>query len=95
MVEASEERHVEVVIRTPAGISRDFRLSEREFVASVVAAAVARFVEHKELASGDYALGLVRDGEVESMLDTARVEDYHLAKGSELHLINAAPQVDG
>ncbi len=87
--------HVEVKIRTPGGITHEFRLAEEEFVAMAIAQAVAHFVEHNQLAPGDYALAVVRDGRVEPLLDTARVGDYHLTSGAELHLVNEAPQVDG
>jgi hypothetical protein len=40
-------------------------------------------------------LAVVRDGRIDPMLDTARIGDYHLTEGTELHLINEAPQVDG
>ncbi|MGO9198034.1 MAG: hypothetical protein ACLQK4_13020 [Acidimicrobiales bacterium] len=93
--QAKYEGHVEVKVRTPAGISHEFRLAEDEFVASAMAQAVAHFVEHSQLAPGDYALAVVRDGRVEPLLDTARVGDYHLTAGAELHLVNEAPQVDG
>lgn len=89
------EGHVQVRVRTPGGITHDFLLAEREFVASAMAHAVAHFVEHKELASGDYGLAIVKHGQVEPLLDTARVGDYHLTTGTELHLVNEAPQVDG
>lgn len=89
------EGHVEVKVRTPGGISHEFRLAEEEFVASAIAQAVAHFVEHNQLAPGDYAMAVVRDGRVEPMLDTARVGDYHLMAGAEVHLVNETPQVDG
>jgi hypothetical protein len=93
--QADDFGHVEVKVRTPAGVTHEFRFAEREFVASAMAQAVAHFVEHKQLAPGDYALALIRDGQVDPLLDTARIGDYHLAKGTELHLINEVPQVDG
>jgi uncharacterized protein (DUF2141 family) len=89
------EGHVEVKVRTPGGISHEFRFAEEQFVASAIAQAVAHFVEHEQLAPGDYAMAVVRDGRAEPMLDTARVGDYHLSAGAEVHLVNETPQVDG
>ena len=87
--------HVDVKVRTPAGITEPFRFAEAEFVAAAMATAVAHFVKHNQLAPGDYGLAVVRDGRIDPMLDTARIGDYQLAEGTELHLINEAPQVDG
>ena len=92
---AKYDGHVAVNVRTPAGITHEFRLAEEEFVASAMAEAVGYFVEHNQLAPGDYGLAVAKDGQVEPLLDTARVGDYHLATGAELHLVNEAPQVDG
>jgi len=89
------EGRVEVKVRTPAGITHDFRFAEEQFVASAMAEALAHFVEHKEIAAGDYGLAIVKDNQVEPLLDTARIGDYHLGAGVELHLVNEAPQVDG
>ena len=60
-----------------------------------MAQSVAHFVDHDQLAPGDYALAVVHEGRVEPLLDTARIGDYHLSTGAELHLVNEAPQVDG
>lgn len=89
------EGHVALKVRTPGGLTHEFRFAEEAFVASAMAQAVAHFVEQNQLAPGDYALAIVQDGRVEPMLDTARVGDYHLTAETELHLINEAPQVDG
>lgn len=89
------EGHVTVNVRTPAGITHEFRLADEEFVASAMAEAVEYFVDKRELAPGDYGLAVVKDGQIEPLLDTARVGDYHLAPRAELHLVNEAPQVDG
>ena len=89
------EGHVEVKVRTPGGITREFRFAEQEFLASAMAESVAYFVEHNQLAPGDYGLAIIRDGQVEPLLDTARISDYDLTAGTELHLVNEAPQVDG
>lgn len=89
------EGQVEVNVRTPSGFTQEFRFLQEEFVASAMAQAVAYFVEQNQLAPGDYALAVVRDGRVDPLLDTARVGDCHLTAGAELHLINETPQVDG
>ena len=85
---------MEVKVRTPAGITAPFRFAEAEFVAAAMAQAVAHFVEHNQLAAGDYSLAVARDGRIDPMLDTARIGDYQLTDGTELHLVNEAPQVD-
>jgi len=96
--DGEEGRHhdaVEVTVRSPAGHSHEFRFELDEFGAEAAATAIAYFVERKEIEAGDYVLELLRDGERTPIADTARLRDYDLHNGAELHLITAKPQVDG
>jgi len=85
----------EVTVRTPAGASHTFPFTLNELVARADAQAIGYFVEHGELATGDYGLAVLRDGKPVEMADTARLGDYHLVDGDVLHLVVEEPQVDG
>lgn len=86
---------VDVVVRTPAGASHDFTFRLDELGATAAAKAIEHFVKHEEIEAGDYVLELVRDGVPTPIADTARLSDYGLRDGDQLHLIAAKPQVDG
>jgi hypothetical protein len=96
-ISEEERRHeaVDVTVRSPAGHSHEFRFRLDEFGAEAAATAIAYFVERKEIEPGDYVLELLRDGVKTPISDTARLRDYDLHNGDELHLITAKPQVDG
>jgi len=87
--------HVEVPVRTPAGVTHRFRLHLDELVAEVIFVAIRYFVERNELAAGDYGLAVIRDGQAESMTDTNRLEDHGITDADVLQLVPEAPQVDG
>ena len=84
-----------VTIRTPAGHEHRFRVEGLQRVAAVTDRAVAYFVAHQELAAGKYTLALLRDGQLEDLTATARLEDYGIHEGDVLVLIVGEPQVDG
>jgi hypothetical protein len=87
--------HLELPVRTPAGAMHPFSLRLDELVAEVIFIAIRYFVEHNELAAGDYGLAVIRGGQAEPMADTSRLEDYGITKGDVLQLVPEAPQVDG
>jgi hypothetical protein len=91
----AEHHSVNVVVRTPAGASHDFTFQLDELGATAAAKAIEYFVKHEEIEAGDYVLELVRDGKPTPIADTARLSDYDIHDGDELHLITAKPQVDG
>jgi hypothetical protein len=90
-----EHKHLEVLVRTPAGASHRFPLHLEELVARVVSVTIAYFVDRNELASGDYGLAVIRDGQAEPMADTSRLAEYHITDQDVLVLVPEAPQVDG
>jgi uncharacterized ubiquitin-like protein YukD len=92
---AQGHEHIKAPIRTPAGASHLFNLRLDELVAEVVSDAVRYFVDHNELAAGDYGLAVIRDGQAEPMVDTSRLKDYGITDADVLQLIPEAPQVDG
>ena len=92
---AEGHEHIKVPIRTPAGASHPFDLRPDQLVAEVVFDAVRYFVDHNELASGDYGLAVIRDGQAEPMVDTSRLEDYGITDADELQLIPEAPRSTG
>ncbi|MCC6174059.1 MAG: hypothetical protein IT305_02040 [Chloroflexi bacterium] len=87
--------HITVTIRTPAGNSHTFEVKPHDRVDKTVRTAVEYFVEHGQLAQGQYGLALVRDGQATEMVDSGRLEDYGIKAGDTLHLITKDPQVDG
>ena len=89
------ERAVEVIVRSPAGTPHQFRFGLGELWAQAAAAAISYFVDKQEIEPGDYALEVVRDGVATPIADTARLGDYELRDGDELHLVAEKPQVDG
>ena len=89
------DKAVAVTIRTPGNIPGTFEVREHDRVDKVAREAADFFVGRNELAAGAYGLAVIRDGEGVEMNDAARLEDYDVVDGDELHLINRAPQVDG
>lgn len=86
---------VEVVVRTPAGASQLFNFGRHELAANAVAKSIDYFVTKHEIEPGDYALELVREGQVTPIPDTARFSDFDIRDKDQLHLITERPQVDG
>jgi hypothetical protein len=95
MSQVLKDKKVTVKVRTPAGAGHEFTFSSEELVADAVAESIGYFVGKKELAQGDYGLAVVRDGTTVELQDTARIGDYDLHDGEELHLVPEAPQIDG
>jgi len=93
--EPGRDHDVEVIVRTPAGADHPFRFKLDELGARAAATAIDYFVEKHEIEAGDYALELIRDGQPTPIADTARLGDYGLRDGDQLHLITVKPQVDG
>lgn len=89
------DKAVTVTIRTPGNIPGTFEVREHDRVDKVAREAVDFFVGRSELAAGAYSLAVIRDGKGVEMNDAARLEDYDVIDGDELHLVNRAPQVDG
>ena len=88
-------RDITVTIKTPAGIGATFEVREHDRVDKTVRVAVEYFVGSNQLAAGNYGLAVIRDGIAVDMTDAARLEDYKVTEGDELHLVNRDPQVDG
>ncbi len=92
---ADHRELIEVTVRTPAGASCHFDLHLDELVAEVIATAIKFFVKRNELATGDYGLAVIREGQAEPMADTSRLAEHQVTRDDVLVLIPEAPQVDG
>lgn len=88
-------KSITVTIHTPGNIPGSFEVRAHDRVDKVTREAVDYFVGRNELAAGDYALAVIRDGVAVEMNDAGRLEDYDITDGDALHLLNRAPQVDG
>ena len=86
---------IDVTVRTPAGISRDFDVWQNELDADVITTSVRYFSRRGELEAADYGLALVRGGQATVMTDSGRLSDYGVVDGDTLSLIAKAPEVDG
>ena len=92
---SDQNKNLTVVIKTPAGIGASFDVRQHDRVDKTTRRAVEHFVAANQLAAGNYGLAVIRDGVANDMNDAARLEDYDIVEGDELHLINRDPQVDG
>lgn len=92
-----DRERIEVLVRAPSGASHRFPVAPDELTVQVIASAIEHFVEHNQLAQGDYALAVVRDGQAVPVpvADTSRVAELHITKDDVFVLVPEAPQVDG
>ena len=73
---------IDVTVRTPAGISREFDVRQNELDADVIATSVRYFSRRGKLEAGNYGLALVRGGEATVMTDSGRLSDYGVVDGA-------------
>lgn len=92
---SSQEKTVDVTVRTPAGHPHQFTFKDRERVSKATREAVEHFVATGELANGDYGLTLLRDGRAIELNPGGRLDDYGVIDRDTLALYNKRPQVDG
>lgn len=86
---------LEMLVRSPSGASHRFPVASDELTVQVIASAIEHFVDHNQLAAGDYALAVVRDGQAVPVPDTTRVAELHATEEDVFVLVPEAPQVDG
>jgi hypothetical protein len=90
-----QNKTISVTIKTPAGIGSSFNVHPHDRVDKTTRTAADHFVSTNQLAAGNYGLAVIRNGVGDDMTAAARLEDYDVIEGDELHLINLDPQVDG
>lgn len=84
-----------VSVKTPAGFSDTFRVTDATKVETLTRKAVNKFSSVDQLATGNYRLVLLRDGTPTSLVASARLGDSGVVAGDELALVTADPQKDG
>jgi hypothetical protein len=84
-----------VTVKTPAGFSKTFRVTDATRVATLTRKAVGQFIAAGELGEGNYRLVLVRSGGTTDLVASARIGDADVHAGDELALVTTDPQVDG
>jgi len=84
-----------VTVRTPAGFSAEFRVTDAVRVEVLTQRAVAQFTAYGQLGDGNYRLVLVRDGSSTDLVASARLGESGVVAGDVLSLVVMDPQVDG
>lgn len=84
-----------VTVRTPAGFSGEFRVTDAIRVETLTQRAVAQFKAHGQLGDGNYRLVLGRDGTSTDLVASARLGESGVVAGDVLALVVVDPQVDG
>lgn len=84
-----------VSVRTPAGFTSEFRVTDKTRVETLTKRAVAYFTSHAQLTHGNYRLVLVRNGSSTDLTPSARLGESGVVAADVLSLVSADPQVDG